>query len=818
MSRRIWLAATAWVAAAALAGFTLRGEAASARAAAPRPASNPAPIGPIVKQYCVTCHNARTKSGGLTLEDVDATNIPANAEIWEQVVRKLQRRAMPPQGARRPDPATYDAVLTSLEQELDHQAVEHPYPGQPLPHRLNRAEYANAIRDLLTLDLGDVSTMLPPDDSAFGFDNVAEALGFSAVLLERYVSVAGRLSALAVGERDVATGSDTFVMRQDYSQDEHVDGQPFGTIGGMLRRYTFPVDAEYQLSASLMRTNVDAPRGLEDTHQVEFTIDGERVFLTSIGGGGPVVQPASAEARANPVRMSRGDAVDAQLRVRIPVKAGPHEVGAAFLQRSLGENTRRLQPYRSSLDSFDATGMPQIRTLSITGPLNATGPGDTPSRRRIFVCRPANAAGEERCASRILATLLHRAYRGQETATDAQRLMGFYRAGRKEMDFDRGIERALQRVLASPKFLVRVEHAPVGTEPGAVYGVSQLDLASRLSFFLWSSMPDDELLKIATEGRLRNPAVFEQQVRRMLADPRADAIVQNFAGQWLQLRNLKNSVPNEDLFPEFDDNLRQSFVRETELFFESVMREDRNVVDLLTADYTFVNERLARHYQMPNIYGSRFRRVPVTDEARRGLLGQGSILTSTSNANRTSPAVRGKWILTNLVGMPPSPPPPDVPALKETADDGRVLTMRQQMERHRQNAVCASCHQLMDPLGFALENFDAVGSWRTADADVPIDASGVFLDGTALNGVATLRKALLSRPEVFVGTFVEKLLTYAVGRGLDYHDMPAIRQIVKESAGHDFRFSSLIMGIVTSAPFQQSMAPRESVGARSAAN
>ena len=809
---RNWLGilVVAWTVSAAIAVVDAAG-----RQAAPAPASQPAPIAAVIREYCVTCHNGRAKAGGLSLENLDAADIPANAAIWERVIRKMQRRAMPPQGARRPDQTTYDNVLERLETELDRSATAHPHPGQPLPHRMNRAEYANAIRDLLALDLGDVSTLLPPDDSAFGFDNVAEALGFSSVLLERYVTVAGRLSALAVGDRDVAPGSDTFVRRQDFSQDQHVDGQPFGTVGGMLEHFTFPLDGEYQVAASLMRTNVDVPRGLEDPRQVELTLDGARIFLTSVGGTGPVFQPGAQETRNNPNQLTRGDAIDAQLRVRIPVNAGPHDVGAAFIQRSLGENTRRLQPYRSSFDSFDATGMPQIRTLSITGPFNITGAGDTPSRRRVDRMAHKDAAAEEEgCAARILATLAHRAYRGQESPADAQRLLEFYRAGRKEKDFETGIERALHRILASPKFLLRVEHAPADVAPGAAYRISDLDLATRLSFFLWSSIPDDELLKIASEGRLKNPAVFAQQVHRMLADSRSDAIVQNFAGQWLQLRNLRNSVPSEDLFPEFDDNLRQSFARETELFFDSIMREDHSVLDLLTANYTFVNERLAKHYKMPNIYGSQFRRVTVTDDARRGLLGQGSILTSTSNANRTSPVERGKWILTNLLGMPPSPPPPNVPALKETSDGGKVLTMRQQMEQHRQNAVCASCHKLMDPLGFALENFDAVGSWRTADAGTPIDASGQFLDGTALNGVASLRQILLNRPDVFVGTLAEKLLTYALGRGPDYHDMPAVRQIVRETTARDYRFSSVILGIATSTPFQESMKPRQSGDAK----
>jgi hypothetical protein len=815
MAFRFWgsVVLGGWIASTALAVVT-----AAPSQAPPIVSSSSVEVGAVVKQYCVTCHNNRLKTGELSLESVDASDIPAHAEFWEKVVRKLQRNAMPPQGARRPDAATYSAVLNRLAGDLDRVAEQHPYPGQPLPHRMNRAEYANAIRDLLNLELGDVSTMLPADDSAFGFDNVAEALGFSSVLLERYVTVGGRLAALAIGDRDVAPGSETFVLRQDYSQDQHVDGQPFGTVGGMLRRFTFPLDAEYELSATLMRTNVDVPRGLEDPRQVEFTVDGGRAFLTSIGGNGPVLQPGDAEARANTPRLSRGDAVDRQLRVRVPITAGPHEIGVAFLQRSLGENTRRLQPYRSSYDSYDATGQPQIRTLTIAGPYNIAGPGDTPSRRRILVCRPSKPTDEEACASRILTTLAHRAYRGMETPGDIQRLLEFYRAGRKEKDFDTGIERALHRILASPKFLLRVERGPEAASAGAVYSLSDLDVASRLSFFLWSSIPDDELLKAASEGRLKSPQVLEQQVRRMLADPKSEAIVQNFAGQWLQIRNLKNSVPSEDLFPEFDDNLRQALARETELFFDSIIREDRNVVELLTADYTFVNERLARHYRIPNVYGSQFRRVTVTDEARRGILGQGSILTSTSNANRTSPVQRGKWILTNLIGMPPAPPPPVVPALKDTADNGKLLTLRQQMEKHRQDPVCAACHKLMDPLGFAMENFDAVGSWRTTEADAPIDASGQFIDGTQLNGVASLRLALTRRPEVFVETMTEKLLTYALGRGLDYHDMPAVRTIVRQAAAHDYRFSSVVIGIVTSVPFQYGMKPGDSVQAKNSGN
>jgi mono/diheme cytochrome c family protein len=780
-------------------------------------ASDPAALYvPILTQYCVTCHNERAKAAELVLEKVDFTNIPARGELWETVVRKLRRGAMPPIGVRRPDATTYEGLITWLETELDRAAAAHPNPGRPLPHRLNRAEYANAIRDLLDLDIGDVGALLPPDDSAYGFDNIADVLGMSSVLLERYVGAAGRISALAVGDTDVAPGSETYSVRQDFSQDQQIEGQPFGTVGGILARHTFPLDAEYELRASLLRTNVDQTRGLEHAHQVEFTIDGERVFLTRIGADPPGEPGAEDEAATR--GLSRSDRVDVGLRVRVPVKAGPHTVGVAFLQRALVLNTRRLQPYRSSFDAYDSTGLPHIRTLSVIGPFNATGPGETPSRKRIFVCRPSSPAAdgstpltvgpersrtaEEPCATKILSTLARRAYRQPVTETDMQRLMEFYRRGRSEGNFEIGIQRALQRILASPKFVLRVEHDPPNVAPGAAYAINDFELASRISFFLWSSIPDDELLRLAAEGRLRTPAVLAQQVRRMLADRRSEALVANFAGQWLQLRNLRNSIPDNDLFPEFDDNLRQAFARETELLFESVVRENRSAIDLLTADYTFVNERLAKHYEIPYIYGSHFRRVPVTDAGRQGLLGHGSILTLTSNADRTSPVVRGKWILANLLGMPPAPPPPNVPPLKSDVEKVKPTTMREQMEEHRKNPVCAGCHKIMDPLGFAMENFDAVGRWRTRDAGSLIDATGQFIDGTELDGVDSLRQALVKRPDVFVSTMTEKLLIYALGRGLEPYDMPAVRRAVRESARDDYRFSSLILEIVSSTPFQ----------------
>jgi hypothetical protein len=726
---------------------------------------------------------------------LDVSNVSEGPETWEKVVRKLRSGAMPPPGARRPDQATADRLVGWLESELDRAAAAQPNPGRPFLHRLNRAEYANTIRDLLALDV-DVTSLLPPDDSAYGFDNIAEALKVSPVLLERYIDAAGKISAIAVGDPDIGPSGETYRIRQDVSQDQHIEGLPLGTVGGMLVRHIFPLDGEYDFRVTLFRTNTGAMRGLEYPHELEITVDGQRVFLVPVGG--------KDDLKALFEKVGTPDAIDARLRVRVPVKAGVRAVSVAFLQKPPVQDTIRLQPYlRSSADTVNFTGRPHIDTFTIIGPSNVTGPGDTPSRRRVFVCRPAGAADEGPCATRIISTLARRAYRRSVSATELQRLITFYQAGRHEgRSFDAGIELVLRRILASPSFVYRVEPDPVDLAPGTAYRISDFELASRLSFFLWSSVPDEELFKVAEQGRLKDPATLEQQVRRMLADPRADALVVNFAGQWLQLRNLRTTLPNSEEFPDFDDNLRQSFQRETELFFKSIVREDRNVLDLLTADYTFLNERLARHYGVTNIYGSHFRRVTVTDEARRGLLGQGSVLTVTSHPDRTSPVLRGKWILDNLLGAPPPAPPPDVPALKENGEGQRPRTMREQMEEHRANPNCATCHKVMDPLGFALENFDAVGAWRSRDAGNAIDASGQLADGTKVDGIVMLRQALLKRPDVFVGTLTEKLLTYALGRGIGYYDMPTVRAIVRASSERNYRFSTLVLGIVSSKPFQ----------------
>ena len=765
----------------------------------------PAPNYPgTVKQYCVTCHNQRLKTAGLMLDTMDPAKIPAQAEVWEKVVRKLRAGLMPPPGVRRPDPETYHGLTTWLESQLDTAAKASPHPGRAMLHRLNRSEYANAVRDLLALDI-DAAALLPPDDAAFGFDNIADTLGVSPSLQEHYLSAALKIGAMAVGDRNVTPGSETRRIRQDLSQDRHIEGLPLGTVGGTEVRYNFPLDGEYVFQAKLYRTNLDIMRGLDSEHQVEFSVDGKRIHLATMGGAKDL-----ADLFEKP--HDTGDAVDARLRVRVPVTAGPHDVTVAFVQAPAADPVR-LQPYlRSSVDNFDWSGHPHLQVLTIAGPFNPTGSGDTPSRRRIFVCRPASASEETPCARRIVATLVRRAYRQPASEADVQRVMEFYQQGRRSGEFDAGIELAVQRILASPQFVYRVERDPAGVAPGSVYRISDLELASRLSFFLWSSIPDDELLHAAEHGKLKEPAVFDREVRRMLNDPKAEALVTNFAGQWLQLRNVRNVQPNSDEFPDFDDNLRQSFRRETELLFESIVHEDRDVLDLLTADYTFVNERLARHYGIPDIYGSRFRRVAITNDARRGLLGQGSILALTSHAERTSPVVRGKWVLENIVGMAVPPPPPDVPPLKENQEGQKPKTMREQMAEHRANAVCASCHKIMDPVGFALENFDATGAWRTEDAGQPIDASGELADGSKVNGVVGLRNALVSRPDVFAGVLTEKLLTYALGRGLDYHDMPVVRAIVRDASQHDYRFSSIILGVVHSEPFQMRMAAAQEGG------
>jgi len=663
-------------------------------------------------------------------------------------------------------------------------------------HRLNRAEYANAIRDLLGLDV-DVAALLPPDDESSGFDNIADVLTVSPSLMERYLSASWNISRMAVGNLNIAPATSVYRLRPDLSQDQHIDGLPPGTRGGILAKHNFPLDGEYNIKVRLWRNTFDLMRGMEDPHDIEVAMDGVRLKLVTAGGREDFLKMAE-----NPGTF--GTDLDQRLTIRIPVKAGTHTIWATTVLRSHAARDDMIKPFiRTTIDGLDIMGDPSIDRVTIEGPFAATGSGDTPSRQKIFVCRPAAPADESACAGKILSTLGRLAYRRPVDKATLDTLMEFYARGRAgKGSFDSGIESALQFLLASPEFLIRFEADPSNLAPNAVYRLDDIALASRLSFFLWSSIPDDQLLTLAAQGKLKDPAVLEQQVRRMLADGRSRSLIANFAEQWLHLRNLKNSGPDLQAFPDFDDNLRQAMKEETTLFFDSIMREDRSVVDLLNADYTFVNERLARHYGIPNVYGSEFRRVKVPSEARRGLLGQGSILTVTSYPNRTSPVERGKWILTNLLGVPPQPPPPNVPPLQESSADGKVLSLRERMEQHRANPVCAGCHRLMDPIGFALENFDGVGHWRTNEDGAKIDPSGTLFNGATLDGVAGLRQALAAQPEVFVGVMTEKMLTYAVGRGIEYYDMPAVRKVVQDARNKDFRFSSIVLGIVRSTPFQ----------------
>jgi hypothetical protein len=749
----------------------------------------------VINKYCVTCHSAKLRTGGLSLQDADLNNLPAAAETWEKVIRKLRTGSMPPQGMPRPDGPTTDGLASFLEISLDRAAAANPNPGHAAMHRLNRAEYANAIRDLLALDV-DATALLPPDDESSGFDNIADVLRMSPSLMERYLSASWNISREAVGNMNIAPATTTYRVRPDLSQDQHIEGLPLGTRGGILVHHYAPLDAEYVIKLRLWRNTFDLMRGMEDAHQIEISVDGNQVRLVTAGGHDEFLRMT-----ANPGVF--GSELDQQLTVRVPLKAGPHVIAASTILRSHAEKDDLIKPFlRTTIDGLDIMGDPSVDRLTIEGPLNPTGPGNTPSRAKIFVCTPQNEKEELPCAREIIATLLRRAYRRPLKDGDLETPLSFYQRRRNgHGTFEAGIESALQFILASPEFLFRFEPDPSELAVGAAYQLADVALASRLSFFLWSSPPDDDLLNVASQGKLHEPAVLEQQVKRMLADERADALVDNFAEQWLFLRNLKNSSPDPQIFPDFDDNLRQAMREETKLFFQSIVREDRSVMDLLNADYTFVNERLARHYGIPNVYGSQFRRVTLASEDRRGLLGQGSILTVTSYPNRTSPVQRGKWILTNLLGIPPTPPPPNVPALKENGD-GKPLSLRERMEQHRADPVCAGCHKVMDPIGFALENFDAVGQWRTLDDGSPIDPSGTLYNGTKVDGPVALRKMLADHRDVFVGVMTEKLLTYALGRGVQYYDMPAVRKIVHEAGARDFRFSSLVVGTVESVPFE----------------
>ncbi len=751
--------------------------------------------GALVKQYCVTCHSDRLKTGGLTLETANAVNPPADAAVWEKVIKKVRAGMMPPTGMPRPPQAALDGLVAHLETTLDRAAFTTPVLRKATLHRLNRAEYGNAVRDLLGVEV-DTRALLPPDDEAFGFDNNANVLSVSTSLMERYLDAAWRVSSVAVASPKITPSLETFRVRGDLSQDDLVEGLPVGTRGGIAITYYFPADAEYVISPRLYRETVNIIRGLELPHQLEVAIDGQRVRLADFGG------PKDEQANYNQPTLA-GDQMEKRFQVRMPITAGPHTITVAFIKKSSATTLELLKPFdRERIDPITPVGIPELDKVTLEGPFKATPSTTSPSRRKIFSCQPASDREAGTCAATILTSLARKAYRGTLDAIETKRLMGFYEAERAGGGtFDDGVEAGLRFILVSPRFVFRSERDPEGLTAGSVYGIGDIELASRLSFFLWSSLPDETLLNLASQGKLRSPLVLEQQVRRMLKDPRAKALATNFAGQWLYLRNVKGHAPDSDVFPDFDHNLREALQRETEMLFEDVVQEDKAVTTLLSADYTFINERLARHYGIPGVYGMQFRRVAVTDDARRGLLGHGSILALTSQNNRTSPVLRGKYVLTNILGVPPPPPPDNVPPLNETP--GKALTMRERMEEHRRSPACSGCHKLMDPIGLALENFDGIGKWRTIDNGAAIDATSQLADGSAINGPASLREAILRRPELFVRNLTEMLLTYALGHGADHNDQPFIRAILKDASRTNYTFSSLVLGIVKSAPFQK---------------
>jgi hypothetical protein len=763
-----------------------------------------APDPAFVTQYCVSCHNDRRLTAGLSLEKLDVSNVGVAVQTWEKVVKKLRTGAMPPPGAPRPANARSGAFSSALIAALDRVALETPNPGRPLAHRLNRAEYANAVRDLLALEI-DARALLPADDSGFGFDNNADVLTVSPGLMERYLSAARKISQLAIGNPTIQPLTESYKVPVLLLQNDRMNDQmPFGSRGGLAVRHHFPLDGEYVVKIGLQRTWQGAIRGLAERHQLDVLLDGVSVGQFSVGGA--CVGSAEPRCKAAAGELSGYEqTADAELELRLPVKAGTRLFTVTFANDGVAAEGLLEPPL--PVTSFEYAGFkntdPAVDHVDVRGPYAARGAGTTPSRRQIFVCTPRDASEERGCAATILDRLARRAYRRPVSDDEVRTLLGFYEAGRADGGFENGIEAALRRMLVSVNFLFRIEQDPTGAASGVAYRLSDFELASRLSFFIWSSIPDDELLDVAVRGLLHNPTVLERQVRRLLADDRASALMSNFAGQWLFLRNMRTVTPDPEAFPDFDDNLREAFYKETELFVQSIAREDRSVGDFLDADYTFVNERLARHYGIPDVYGSHFRRVSTGETPRRGLLGQGAILTVTSYATRTSPVLRGKWLLENVLGAPPPPPPPNVPALKENDEGTTPLSVRERMEAHRKNPTCASCHARMDPLGFALENFDGIGRWRlTSEARTPIDAAGALPDGTRFEGPAQLRTLLVSRREEFVGALTEKLLTYALGRGVDYYDAPAVRAIVREAAPGGYRWSSLVLGIVKSPPFQ----------------
>jgi len=757
-----------------------------------------------VEKNCVGCHNSRTANpaeGPINLEGAAFDDLLGHAGTWERVLRKLSVRAMPPPGTPRPAEAEYAGFTSWLATSLDRAWEGRSTPGRFVVHRLNRAEYANAVRDLLAVDL-DVSDLLPTDGAEFGFDNIATSLKTSPLLLEGYVTAAQRVAAMAVGDPKVKPGTIEHSISREFSQNGYIDGLPLGTVGGTVIHHVFPADAEYKLSGRLVRGVQEGYAGVEGNETPNtfvITVDGTEVYTAPIGGPKDHEMQAADLAAAQPV-------IDKRMTGRVRVTAGPHDVGFTWKERPVQLQDVWEPARRDSQEVHMIGGHPRLRTVSIDGPYNVRGVGEGPSRERLFVCHPA-ANLEESCANKILSNLARRAFRRPVTAADVEAPMSFYKKSRQSGgNFDDGIRAGVARVLSSPYFLYRIEKDPATARAGVAHPVSDIELASRLSFFLWSSIPDDKLLDLAAAGRLREPTVFAEQVHRMLGDERTDALVENFTGQWLQLRNLEAKVaPDLLLFPDFDDNTRKGFRKETELFFGYILREDRSTLELLNADYTFVDERLARNYGIKGVYGPQFRRVKLTDPNRRGLLGQGSVLSMTSVATRTSPVFRGKYVLSTFFNTPPPPAPPNVPTLEESnkAASTTAKTVRAQLELHRKNQPCAGCHRVIDPPGFALENFNSVGQWRDKDPDgAPLDVAGTLADGSQVNGPVALREAILSRPNAFATVVTEKMLTYALGRGLEPSDMPVVRRIVKKAAQNDYRLSSIVMGIVESAPFQ----------------
>ena len=769
-----------------------------AGAAHAQPASNfttPASQRAFLNQYCAYCHNDQLLRGNMTLTRLDLEHIDQTSELAEKAVRKLRVGLMPPPGMPRPNAEIVKAFAASLETAIDRAAAAHPNPGRPALHRLNRTEYANSVRDLVGVQV-DVSALLPPDDMSHGFDNMADVLTVSPTLMEGYIRAAGRISREAVGEPEALPITSTYSIPRVASQNRHVDGTPFGTRGGLSVVHNFPADGDYVFKIGYYYTPTGPLFGVNQGkgQQLEIAVNGERVALIDVN---PALTLAKDGVKTPP----------------IPIKAGEQRISASFLLKADGPIEDEFAMVEQTLVDVSAgavpgvTTLPHLHELSITGPTNVTGVSDTPSRLKIFTCRPAAGSDEIPCARRIISALARQAYRRPVTDRDIEDLLNFYQTGRNQGSFDSGIRTAIQAILASPEFVFRFERVAPTAAPGSNVRISDLELASRLSYFLWSSAPDDQLLTAASQGKLKDPAVLQQQVRRMLADARSDALSTKFADQWLHLQNLNDANPDLYLFPNFDKTLAQSMKRESELLFDNVMREDHSVLDLLTADYTFVDERLARHYGIPNVMGGRFRQVPVTDDNRKGLLGHAGILMLTSTAIRTSPVQRGKWVMEVLLGTPPPPPPPNVPALPENSEGrtghiAKPLSVRERMEQHRADANCAGCHKLMDPIGFALENFDAVGVWRTNDSGLPIDAAGNMFDGAKLNGPASLRRAVLSHSDAFLGTFTENLLAYGLGRVIDYRDMPVVRAIDRDADKNNHRFSTYILGIVNSPPFQ----------------